>query len=137
MTYSNLYGLQSGDRIIEPLFSTGILKHHAVYLGSTPEGVELIAENTKINGVHIIKASDYFLKVKKIDRIEKFKGTYTERKVIVQRALKLAGKPYSLLNYNCESFANDIIIGKAISKQADIAYLGIIALLILGLISND
>lgn len=32
MKYSNLYRLQSGDRIIEPLFQTGVTMHHAIYL---------------------------------------------------------------------------------------------------------
>jgi hypothetical protein len=78
MTYANMYGLQTGDQIVTPLFATGITKHFAVYLGFE-NGIEWIAENHKIFGVRIISARQYFKDVKEISRIDHFRGTYTQR----------------------------------------------------------
>lgn len=129
MKYAYHYQLQAGDRIIEPLFKTGLTKHHAIYLGNDANGIEWIAENHKLHGVRIVDASIYFQKIKKISRIEKFNGTDEQRRTIVKKALSLAGKPYNLINYNCEHFANEVITGRSESKQV----LAALASFVLGL----
>ena len=54
-----------------------------------------------------------------IDAIEKFTGNNIARKMAVQKALRLIGKPYHLIDYNCEHFANDIQFAKPESKQVN------------------
>lgn len=137
MKYAKYYGLQVADRIVEPLFQTGLTKHHAIYLGGDSTGNELIAENHKVKGVQIITASQYFSSLKKIDRIEKFQGNYLERNAAVQRALQLAGKPYDLLNYNCEHYANEVLTGKAKSKQVEFVFAGILVAFLIGIFSTE
>ena len=117
MKYANLYKLEPADRIVEPLFQTGLSTHHAIYLGIDRYGQELIAENHKQKGVQIIPARDYFSSARKIDRIGKFSGSMSERNLAIKRALGLSGKPYDLLSYNCEHYANEVQNGAAESKQ--------------------
>lgn len=119
MIYSKKYNLQPGDGIVEPLFQTGLTKHHALYLGWDNNGVEWIAENHKFKNVQIIRASQYFAAVKRIDRIEKFNCSKEERKQIIRCALHLAGKPYDLVNYNCEHFVTEAVTGKSRSRQVE------------------
>lgn len=137
MNYVKHFGLAPADRIIEPLFQTGFSKHHAIYLGINSLGIELVAENHKVKGVQIITASEYFSSVKRIDRIEKFDGNYIDRKAAVQRALELAGKRYDLINYNCEHFANEVLTGKAKSKQVEIVFAGMLAVFLIGILSTE
>jgi hypothetical protein len=40
MKYSEVYCLETGDRIVEPLFQTGLTKHHVVFLGTDDIGLE-------------------------------------------------------------------------------------------------
>ena len=131
------YDLKPGDRIIEPLFQTGLTKHHVVFLGIDQNGVEWMAENQKFKGVRIITAQAYFAETRKIDRIERFGGTNAERKQVVQRALRLAGKPYDLINYNCEHFANEVLTGRVESKQVEKAFIAVLGLLLFGLFVNE
>jgi len=112
MVYSKQFNLQPGDCIIEPLFQTGLSKHHAIYLGWDDNGIEWIAENHKFKNVQVIPADEYFATVKRIDRIKKFNGSKEE----------LAGKPYDLVTYNCEHYATEAITGKARSRQVETAF---------------
>lgn len=117
MNYGRIYSLKPGDSIIEPLFRTGLSKHYAIYLGKDSNGNEVVAENHWIKGVNIISARDYFSSVKHIARIERFSGSELERTKALQRAFNLAGKPYDLLNYNCEHFATEVQKGRPRSNQ--------------------
>ncbi len=93
-----------------------------------------MAENHKFDGVRIVPAREYFKSVKAIDRIEKFKGTNAERKQAIQRAIRKAGTPYDLINYNCEHFANEVATGKAFSSQVETAFAALAGLLLIGYI---
>jgi hypothetical protein len=117
MNYSKLYNLECCDRIVEPLFQTGLSKHHSIFLGADNHGRELVAENNKLLGVRLVNASDYFSNIKAIDRVEKFLGSEAERKTAFERALSLIGRPYDLFKYNCEHYANEVQTGKPISLQ--------------------
>ena len=119
MKFSNLYGLQPADRIIEPIFQTGLSQHHVIYLGGDDAGVEWIAENYKFKGVRLVKASDYFLLGKKV-RVKKFTGNQAERETAVTRALHLVGAPYDLINFNCEHYAEYVQTRVSSSKQVNI-----------------
>lgn len=118
MKYSRLYGLQPADRITEPIFQTGLSQHHLIYLGADAQGVEWISENYKFQGVRLVKASELFRPGKKF-RVHKFGGTYLEREAAVRRALSLLGAPYSLIEFNCEHYAEYVQTGRTGSKQVD------------------
>lgn len=118
MYYSQLYGLKPADRIIEPIFQTGISKHHSIYLGVDRLGNEWVAENYKFKGVRLINANEFF-RLGKSYSFQQFVGTDSERKEAVQRALKILGKPYDLINYNCEHYASYVQTGKSKSRQVE------------------
>lgn len=102
------FNLEPGDRIIIPKSLLGLVQHHALYLGYNSLGQYLICENVSGVGVKLTRVEDFFYDAKSVTRIEKFHGNNFERRKIVQKALTKLGKPYNLINYNCESFCNDI-----------------------------
>jgi hypothetical protein len=83
--FARQYGLQPADRLIEPIFQTGLTKHHSIYLGMDVDEIEWIAENHKFVGVRLIRANDYFSK-RKLIKTEKFSGNYSQRIAGVKRA---------------------------------------------------
>jgi hypothetical protein len=137
MTYARTHGLQPADRIVESITQLGISKHHSIYLGADAAGVEWMAENYKFKGVRLIKAADYFRAIIRLERIERFVGSPLQRKEAVQRALTLLGKPYSLIDFNCEHFAEHVQHGKARSRQVENVFGGLLVLLFIALITSD
>jgi hypothetical protein len=115
-SYAVRYGLEPADRIIEPIFQTGISKHHSIYLGMDEFGTEWIAENQKFAGVRLVKASDFFQMHKQYN-VQKFPGNYPARIAAVKRALSALGQPYDLILYNCEHYASFVQHGKSESRQ--------------------
>jgi len=111
------YNLSPGDCVVVPKSNFRIIDHYALYLGYNEYGVDLFAENHYVFGVRVITADDFFNDAIEVSRIKRFKGDNYQRKIAVQKALKKAGKPYSLITYNCEHFANEIQNGKAYSNQ--------------------
>lgn len=139
MNFVQLYNLKPGDRIVAAKSIAEIIQHHAVYLGQDHNGQDLIAENVYGKFVAIVNAKNFFDNYPQITRVETFSGTNFERRFAVERALKLLGKPYSLIDFNCETFANYVQHGKLESKQANFA-LGVgVFLLFIGIVSmlND
>lgn len=110
------HSLLPGDRLIESIFQTGFSKHHSIYLGVDQYGIEWISENHKFDGVRLVQANDFF-QDNKLYKVEKFKGNYLARIRAVRRALTLLGKPYDLINFNCEHYASHVQTGKAYSRQ--------------------
>ncbi len=102
------FNLEPGDRIVVPKSLFCIIQHHALYLGYNDLGEHLICENMIGVGVRLIRVDDFFKDVISVTRIEKFQGKNFERRKLVEKALSKLGKPYSLINYNCESFCNDV-----------------------------
>lgn len=102
------FNLEPGDRIVIPKSLFGLVQHHALYLGCDEFGQHLICENVIGVGVKLTRVEDFFSGVESVTRIEKFLGSNFERKQIVQKSLARLGKPYNLINYNCESFCNDV-----------------------------
>ena len=133
----NHYKLKPGDRIVAPKSLAGIIQHHAVYLGTDHRGQDLIAENVYGKFVAVVDAKKFFAEHPQITRVEVFKGNNIERKVAVERALKLLGKPYSLIDFNCEHFANYVQHGKFESFQVNQGILALLAIVVIGLIMND
>lgn len=103
----------------------GIIEHYAVYLGFDQYGNEWVTENTPFDGTKMTPANVFFSRNPNILRIQKFRGTENERRVAVQRALKNLNRPYRLMNYNCEHYANqvqsDISHSSQVRKAAGLA----------------
>lgn len=129
MYYSKKLGLKPGDQIVEIITPLGIAKHFAIYLGWDNTGTEWIIENKKFDAVRLIKAADYSKTVLQVSRIQKFSGNNIARKLAVQNALKKIGKPYDLINYNCEHFVTEAITGKKKSRQVENAAIIVLAIL--------
>ncbi|MBP9924551.1 MAG: lecithin retinol acyltransferase family protein [Cyclobacteriaceae bacterium] len=136
MDYVKFYKLKPGDRIVASKSFAGIVQHHAIYLGQNYQGQDLIAENVYEKFVAVVDSKKFFAEYPQVTRIEAFKGNNVERRVTIERALKLLSKPYSLINFNCEHFVNYVQHGKVESKQIDFALgLGAFVLLI-GLVAS-
>ena len=137
MDYIKYYNLKPADRIVVPKSLAGIVQHHAVYLGQNYSGQDLIAENVAGKFVRVVTADDFFQANPKVTRIERFTKNNYERRVAIERALKLLGKPYDLINFNCEHFANYVQHGKIESFQIGRAVFGFIAfIIVVGILSE-
>lgn len=134
--YARKYGLQPADRIKEPIFQTGLSKHHSIYLGMDQYGQEWISENHKFHGVRLVKANDFF-KVNNEYSFVPFEGKYPERIAAVKRALAVLGKPYDLIEYNCEHYASFVQTGKAESKQVITAIAALVGLILIGFAATE
>jgi uncharacterized protein YycO len=137
MTYAQRYGLQSADRVVETITQFGMSKHHVIYLYTDASGIEWMAENVKGHGVKLMTAQQHFGNAKAVCRIEKFVGTLDERRAAVQRALQQVGRPYDLIKFNCEHFAEQVQTGKPRSRQVEHVALGLAALCIIGLLTAE
>ncbi len=138
--YIKKHNLKPADRIVTPKSGLRLVQHHVIYLGQNYNGVDLIIENKVGHGVRIITADQFFSQSPEITRIERFKGNGYQREQAVKRALDNVGKPYSLINFNCESFSNLVQHNRVESKQSNTGLgLGLLALglLIAGVASGS
>lgn len=109
--------LEAGDRIVVPKSSVRWIQHHAIYLGYENHH-HWIIENKENFGVRVVTAEVFFEDVIEITRIEKFKPLWSyTRQNLIDLALSKQGKGYSLMNYNCETFVNEVLEGKSYSTQ--------------------
>lgn len=131
-----LYNLKIGDRVIVPKSSIRLIQHHAIFLGSK-NGHYWFIENKEGYGVRVVNEIEFFEDVIEITKIKRFKPTSNySRKDLYNYALSKVGTEYSLLNYNCESFANDVQNGKVHSSQANFGIVAALALFAITLISS-
>ena len=131
------FNLEPGDRVIVPKSLLGLVQHHALFLGYNEFGEHLMCENVIGNGVIITRVDSFFQDIKSVTRIEKFIGNNLQRKLIVQKALTRLGKPYSLINYNCESFCNDVQHNVIKSAQVTVGlFIGFVGIMI-ALLNTD
>jgi len=110
----NYQKIQIGDRLVRTkggVFS----KHHAVYAGFH-ENQHIVAENQIKVGVRYILLNQ-FLKEGTLKRIDYNKHSVNAQEQIIERINNKMGATYSILNYNCEHFANEILTGIKESKQ--------------------
>lgn len=112
------WNLQPGDGVVIPKSLMNLVQHHALYLGYDDYGNHYMCENVIGVGVKLTRVQDFFV-AGQITRIERYHGSGTDRKRIVQKALSRLGRPYNLINYNCESFCNDVRYNKPKSKQVE------------------
>jgi hypothetical protein len=117
MDFVQQLNLRPADRIVAPLFRTGLTKHHAIFLGVNDYGQRLIAENDATDGVRIVTVEQFFSEHPVIDRVERFQGNYIQRNQAVMTAQNLVGTHYDLFLYNCEHYANEVQHGIVESNQ--------------------
>lgn len=131
------FNLEPGDRIVVPKSLFGIIQHHALYLGYNIQGQHLICENIIGVGVKLTRVDVFFQEVSIVTRMEKFYGNNLERRKLVEKALSKLGKPYSLINYNCESFCNDVQHNLIKSAQVSVGlFIGFVGIMI-ALLNTD
>lgn len=131
------WNLKPGDEVVLPKSNFNIVQHHAVYIGADYSGSHWMVENKIGQGVVLTHVDLFFRTNPSLTRINKFHGSGYERKVLVQKALKSVGKPYNLINYNCEHFSNDLRNGMPRSRQVESIGLGLIAAVIVGAILSN
>jgi uncharacterized protein YycO len=96
-----------------------ILNHYVVYvgnetfIGNLQDGVKVLSES---------ELSDLLVDYEPV-RIKPFEGTDFQRNQAISRAYHKLGQKYSLLNFNCEHFANWVQKGKENSVQVTILFL--------------
>jgi len=108
--------LNIGDRLVRT--KKGIFsRHHALYAGIV-NNKHMVAENQVNRGVQYITLQQ-FMSEGRLDRIEYNGFNRREQSIIIQRINEKIKKrtKYSLLKYNCEHFANEILTGVVKSKQ--------------------
>lgn len=133
--FVNYYNLKIGDRVVR---EKGIVsKHHGIYAG-IDNGRAWVAENQRGNGVQYITLSEFLLgNENTLTRIERFKQSEYERQNVISRINALLGKPYDLVNFNCEHFAELIQTGNIQSRQVRNAVGVTVFALFLGLLFSS
>lgn len=136
MNYIKYHDLKPGDRIITPKSAIGLIQHHVIYLGQSFEGQDLIAENAFGRFVRVVTAEEFFSEYPQVPKIIHFQGSNLDRKIAVRQALDQLGRPYNLINFNCEHFANLVQTGNAKSFQLQFAAV-LVLILATVMIFND
>ncbi len=132
--YIQYFRLLPGDEIVLPKSLLNLIHHHTVFLGYDHNGQSWMIENKIGYGVILTSADMFFHDNPKVTSINRFSGTNGERKKIVEKALSLLGKPYHLINFNCEHFSNEIRNGEAKSHQVAKFGVGIAIAFLIGII---
>ncbi len=110
--------LQPGDVVVVG-FGLGLIAHYLVYMGRDRYDHYFVANVEE--GVRYFRAEELDRKATgaHLKRIRRFEGSYHERNAALQRAHGIIGRPYSFLEFNCESAANLIQYGRARSHQVE------------------
>jgi hypothetical protein len=110
-----------------------ILNHYIVYAG----GYSFIGNLQE--GVKSISHYELSTLLKEYEpiRIRRFSGTEFQRRLALRRAYFRFGEKYSLLNFNCEHFANWVQKGKGNSTQVAVAMTALAVSVIYKLINNE
>lgn len=110
-----------------------ILNHYIVYAGN----------NTFVGNLSDgVKELPYYELIKLLQDYEptgirRFRGSYFQRNQAVNRAYSKLGQKYSLINFNCEHFANWVQFGKIESGQVTTGFVILASAFFLKLISTD
>ena len=134
-TIPNLPTLFAGDVILaKKRKGLGrILNHYIVYVGNNTfvgnlsDGVKELHYNELMNLLQ-----DY-----EPTRVRRFSGSYFQRNQAINRAYSKLGKKYSLINFNCEHFANWVQFGKIESSQVTTGFVILASAIFLKLVSTD
>lgn len=112
--------IRPADAIVLQKKFFGMVDHYAIFTGYYNGEPRFIANYTK--GVQIIERKEMgsFLQVLVPVKIERFKGSETQRTTAVRRANSQIGKrAYSYIHNNCEHFKNWVQTGKPRSEQVE------------------
>ncbi|GAB1416284.1 hypothetical protein MASR2M117_16900 [Paludibacter sp.] len=112
--------LQPADRLVIPKSGLNLVQHHAIYLGKDNYGNRIYIENAIGKGVQQVSEAYLFRAGYELTRVERFQGDWQQRNTAVQFAMQLIGKPYNLLNFNCEHYANTVQHRKSYSNQVGV-----------------
>ncbi len=112
---TNVKIIREGDKIRTEGFG-GAVDHYGIYVGRDPRYGPCVAHNNKGVGVQVT-TYDAFSNGKQVFIEEAAPDDPAVRAAIVRRALSLRGKPYNLLFFNCEDFANYACSETPYSKQ--------------------
>ncbi|HRN48398.1 lecithin retinol acyltransferase family protein [Agriterribacter sp.] len=127
----NLNNLRPGDRLVLPKSEWDLIQHHVIYIGTDANGNRSYIENFAGKGVQLVNEKRLFRDGHYVTRIEPFVGDIFQRNEAIKRAMQLIGKPYDLVNFNCEHYANTVQHNKSYSKQVNIGLVaGLIALVL-------
>lgn len=108
-----------------------MIQHHVIYLGKDKDRNRVYIENAIGKGVQIVSKAHVFRGGYEFTRVERFTGNQQQRNVTVQLAMQLIGKPYNLLNFNCEHYANTVQHKKSYSNQVGVGLgLGLLTLFV-------
>ncbi|MBD0776866.1 lecithin retinol acyltransferase family protein [Maribacter sp. ANRC-HE7] len=69
--------------------------------------------------------------------VRRFSGSYFQRNQAINRAYSKLGEKYSLINFNCEHFANWVQFGKIESSQVTTGFVILASAIFLKLVSTD
>ena len=69
--------------------------------------------------------------------VRRFSGSYFQRNQAINRAYLKMGERYSLINFNCEHFANWVQFGKIESSQVTTGFVILASAIFLKLVSTD
>lgn len=129
----NLKNLKPGDRLVLPKNELGFIQHHAIYIGNDVYGNRQYIENRIGKGVQVVNESYLFRDGYHFTRVEPFTGSDFQRRAAINRAIKLIGTQYNLVNFNCEHYANAVQHNKPYSKQVGNGILAALAIAIIGI----
>lgn len=134
-TLPNLPLLYAGDVIIaKKRKGLGrILNHYIVYVGNNVFVGNLTEGVQELSYYELMRLlQDY-----EPTGVRKFSGSYFQRQDAVNRAYSKLGRKYSLINFNCEHFANWVQFGKLESSQVTTGFIILTSAIFLKLISTD
>ena len=108
--------IKLGDKVSRLKRGLPFIRHYAVYVGMDIYERHIFAENNAQNGVQYVLADEFFRDSISV-KIESTSRNLAQRQRAVEFAVRRIGQKYNLLNYNCESFANEVTTGIPSSKQ--------------------
>lgn len=119
LIYQN--NLQPADVIVLRKKLFGMVDHFAVFLGYDIKQQPVIVANYTAGTKRISQQElTLFMENLSPERIERFKGNYTQRNKAVERALSRIGENnYNYFDNNCEHYASFVQTGVPRSKQAE------------------
>lgn len=134
-TFQNSPSLFAGDVLVAKKRKGfgRILNHYIVYVGFNTFVGNLF------DGVKILSDQELMGLLQEYEpvSVRRFMGSYHQRKDAVNRAYSKLGERYSLLNFNCEHFANWVQFGKSESGQVKTGFALLGSIILLKLISSD
>ena len=108
--------LDTGDELVSAKSIDSLIKHHAVVVRHPNTKIPFVYDNDIVQGVSFHKLNDY-LNLNNIITITPFRGTYQEKRNIIDRAKKSLGASYCLFRFNCEHFSSYLRTGTPHSRQ--------------------